>query len=67
MIFHYCVFQIRDNITKNYEELQPAHKTDRLCAEDLDQLKQWRWDTNITEDREKFLTQDVSETLFPIS
>lgn len=46
---------LRDSIFDNYAH-QKSPKMGRMCPQDLDLLKQWHWDKNITVEYESFLT-----------
>ncbi|XP_055532258.1 multiple inositol polyphosphate phosphatase 1-like [Wyeomyia smithii] len=47
---------LRDSILDNYENRRTAPDTGRMCPDDLELLRNWRWDSNITVDYESFLT-----------
>lgn len=49
-------FQLRESILDNYDNRRTAPDIGRMCADDLDLLRSWRWDRNISVEYESFLT-----------
>lgn len=47
---------IRGSILDNYEIRRTAPEVGRMCPDDLELLRTWRWDRNVTVDYESFLT-----------
>lgn len=47
---------LRDSIIDNYDVRRTRPDVGRMCPDDLDLLRNWRWDSNITADYESFLT-----------
>ncbi|XP_058461709.1 multiple inositol polyphosphate phosphatase 1 [Malaya genurostris] len=47
---------LRDSILDNYESRRTAPDSGRMCSDDLELLREWRWDSNITVNYESFLT-----------
>ncbi|XP_058829522.1 multiple inositol polyphosphate phosphatase 1 [Topomyia yanbarensis] len=47
---------LRDSILDNYDVRRTAPDVGRMCADDLELLRNWRWDSNITVDYGSFLT-----------
>lgn len=47
---------MRVEIVGNYEKRFSRPKTGELCDNDFDSLKRWRWDQNVTDAIEEFLT-----------
>lgn len=50
------LIKIQSEIIKNYNEEGNRPIEDALCPEDLQLLKEWKWDTNITVDKNDWLT-----------
>lgn len=47
---------LRDEVVKNYEERRTKPDEGALCDEDLELIKNWNWNPNISGDYENFLT-----------
>ncbi|XP_062550122.1 multiple inositol polyphosphate phosphatase 1-like [Armigeres subalbatus] len=47
---------LRDLVLDNYNKRRTAPNVGRLCTEDLNLLRSWRWDSNITTGYGSFLT-----------
>lgn len=47
---------LRDSILDNYDVRRTRPDVGRMCPDDLELLRNWRWDSNITTDYESFLT-----------
>nr|XP_029723160.1 multiple inositol polyphosphate phosphatase 1-like [Aedes albopictus]XP_029723161.1 multiple inositol polyphosphate phosphatase 1-like [Aedes albopictus] len=47
---------LRESILDNYDNRRTAPDIGRMCADDLDLLRSWRWDRNISVEYESFLT-----------
>lgn len=57
--------QLRDQIILSYDgnsEMLPERG--RLCNEDLELLRNWEWDTNISLEDDEFLTIEVNVYVF---
>lgn len=52
-------FQFRDEIIDNYVKRHTKPDVGALCEGDLELLKRWRWDRNISADYSEFLTTQV--------
>lgn len=49
-------FQFRNEIIDNYEKRHSKPSNGAMCEPDLELLKNWHWDQNITADFSEFLT-----------
>ncbi|XP_055601964.1 multiple inositol polyphosphate phosphatase 1 isoform X2 [Uranotaenia lowii] len=47
---------LRDSIIDNYENRRTAPDVGRMCPDDLELLRLWHWDRNITSNFDSFLT-----------
>ncbi|KAF5284394.1 hypothetical protein FQA39_LY17069 [Lamprigera yunnana] len=54
---------IRQQILINYEQRQTYPRTGKMCEEDLDLFRKWRWNDTITEDKAFMLTSQGVEDL----
>lgn len=52
-------FQLRDEVIDNYEKRKTKPDHGALCDEDIEILKNWHWNPNITGDYAEFLTAQV--------
>lgn len=52
-------FQLRDEVIDNYEKRRTKPDYGALCDEDLEILKNWHWNPNITGDYAEYLTTQV--------
>lgn len=50
--------ELRDEIIANYEVRRTKPDRGAMCQSDLNLLAQWRWDSNITEQFDQFLTAE---------
>lgn len=50
---------MRDEVIDNYEKRRTKPDFGALCDEDIEILKNWQWNHNITGDYAKFLTAQV--------
>lgn len=50
------IFKVRDEILEHFKRFDRDRHLNQLCAEDLEQLKNWRLDHNLTANYENFLT-----------
>ncbi|XP_055621311.1 multiple inositol polyphosphate phosphatase 1 isoform X2 [Toxorhynchites rutilus septentrionalis] len=50
------LLNLRESILDNYGIRRTAPDTGRMCQDDLELLRNWRWDSNITTDYDSFLT-----------
>ncbi|XP_044759287.1 multiple inositol polyphosphate phosphatase 1-like isoform X2 [Coccinella septempunctata] len=56
---------IRIEILKNYDERRSFPYKGKLCNQDLDLLRRWRWNDTLSENREKVLTsQGIEDAKF---
>lgn len=63
--FNFCfIWKLRDEISRNYNKGQSASRVGGLCMDDLELLRQWHWNENITANHSKFLTNEVRERFF---
>ncbi|KAL1494347.1 hypothetical protein ABEB36_009959 [Hypothenemus hampei] len=51
------LLDLKDEIVKNYEERKTYPNVGKLCFDDYNLLRRWRWNDSITEDRAASLTQ----------
>ncbi|CAG9767401.1 unnamed protein product [Ceutorhynchus assimilis] len=49
--------ELKDEIVRNYEERKSYPDTGKLCFDDYNLLRRWRWNDSITEERASSLTQ----------
>lgn len=52
-------FQLRDEVIENYEKRRTKPDYGALCDEDIEILKNWQWNHNLTSDYANFLTAQV--------
>jgi len=48
--------EVRDEVLQHFQRLDRDRHLNQLCADDLDQLRRWRFDTNLTATYENYLT-----------
>lgn len=57
--FYFARLQLRDEVINNYVKRHSKPDVGALCEGDLELLKHWRWDRNITADYGEYLTVQV--------
>lgn len=50
------LMEVRDQILNNYNTRKTKPDTGALCDRDLEQFEEWKWDDNVTELYDQFLT-----------
>ncbi|XP_066140540.1 multiple inositol polyphosphate phosphatase 1 [Euwallacea fornicatus] len=55
--------QLKDEIVRNYEERKSYPNEGKLCFDDYNLLRRWRWNDSVTEERAASLTQQGVDEL----
>lgn len=50
------IFKVRDQIIESFQRRDRDRHLSQLCGEDLELLKRWNWNQNITDSFSNFLT-----------
>lgn len=57
--------QLKTEVIDNYEKRRSKPDVGGLCEGDLDLLKGWQWNRNVTEQYDEFLTVQVNSNGTP--